>query len=604
MKRLFETILVLLASLHVYGAVAIPKEIRSYDSVADLVAAQTVNVYPLVHVKGYYAPGDGGGGFFVPTNTVASTNYGSRINSGVASWSWEAQFENDEINVLRFGAKGDGTTVDTARIQAAATAAAGGRILHFPRTSAKFKVDGTITILSHTTITGPGTVWQSAENTVLFTMGSVTNVTFLDLRLEGHGGDYVDASGRLARGIRVFANTTDRARNIRIDKCDFEFFAYAAVDFVSVHGFWLTDNNIEGPGSAEIAGGENYCFGISLWDDIDDGIVSGNNIKRTAQGIFGGVSFSNVSVSKNPITEIVGQHGMYFNQSIGLSIHDNPITNCFHSGIKVQLAANALGDAENISIKNNPIGVTGSHAILVDNVDPGNGYRFRNVSITGNTINGDQADAGIRVAYVTNGKVSENVIAEKWYGVYSKNCEDVVISDNITRDTYKPGIQVETPTRVFVQRNHLFNPGNEPAGSTRFGLYGSGTEGEVWWEDNFVTNSTAAQMQYAMILHASWTGVNQRIIKNKLYGATSWAGATGFKEFDIGEIETLAAVPSALTRGIRSSQFFGPSAPASGTYRVGDIVWDEAPAAGGTVGWICTTAGTPGTWKAFGSIAP
>lgn len=41
----------------------------------------------------------------------------------------------------------------------------------------------------------------------------------------------------------------------------------------------------------------------------------------------------------------------------------------------------------------------------------------------------------------------------------------------------------------------------------------------------------------------------------------------------------------------------------TGTWRVGDIVWDSAPAAGGAIGWICTTAGTPGTWKTFGAIA-
>lgn len=35
---------------------------------------------------------------------------------------------------------------------------------------------------------------------------------------------------------------------------------------------------------------------------------------------------------------------------------------------------------------------------------------------------------------------------------------------------------------------------------------------------------------------------------------------------------------------------------------VGDIVYNSSPAAGGHVGWICTTAGTPGTWNTFGAI--
>lgn len=45
------------------------------------------------------------------------------------------------------------------------------------------------------------------------------------------------------------------------------------------------------------------------------------------------------------------------------------------------------------------------------------------------------------------------------------------------------------------------------------------------------------------------------------------------------------------------------TAPASGTFRVGDIVLNSAPASAGYIGWVCTVAGTPGTWAAFGTIA-
>lgn len=45
------------------------------------------------------------------------------------------------------------------------------------------------------------------------------------------------------------------------------------------------------------------------------------------------------------------------------------------------------------------------------------------------------------------------------------------------------------------------------------------------------------------------------------------------------------------------------AAPTGGTWAVGDKVWNSAPAeAGGAgskyviIGWICTVAGTPGTW--------
>lgn len=47
----------------------------------------------------------------------------------------------------------------------------------------------------------------------------------------------------------------------------------------------------------------------------------------------------------------------------------------------------------------------------------------------------------------------------------------------------------------------------------------------------------------------------------------------------------------------------GTAAPTSGTWEQGRIVWNRAPAASGFIGWVCVTAGTPGTWKTFGAIS-
>lgn len=45
------------------------------------------------------------------------------------------------------------------------------------------------------------------------------------------------------------------------------------------------------------------------------------------------------------------------------------------------------------------------------------------------------------------------------------------------------------------------------------------------------------------------------------------------------------------------------AAPSSGTHARGEIVLNADPVAGGFVGWVCVTAGTPGTWKSFGAIS-
>jgi hypothetical protein len=49
--------------------------------------------------------------------------------------------------------------------------------------------------------------------------------------------------------------------------------------------------------------------------------------------------------------------------------------------------------------------------------------------------------------------------------------------------------------------------------------------------------------------------------------------------------------------------YYGTAAPTSGSYVVGDILYNTAPASGAYIGWVCTVAGSPGTWQGFGLIA-
>jgi hypothetical protein len=56
--------------------------------------------------------------------------------------------------------------------------------------------------------------------------------------------------------------------------------------------------------------------------------------------------------------------------------------------------------------------------------------------------------------------------------------------------------------------------------------------------------------------------------------------------------------------GNRQFRFIGQSAvPTTGNRsELGDMVYNSIPEPGGNMGWVCTTAGNPGTWKPFGMI--
>ena len=47
----------------------------------------------------------------------------------------------------------------------------------------------------------------------------------------------------------------------------------------------------------------------------------------------------------------------------------------------------------------------------------------------------------------------------------------------------------------------------------------------------------------------------------------------------------------------------GDEPPTSGSYALGDIVWNSAPRPTGWSGWICVAPGNPGLWKPFGQIS-
>lgn len=46
----------------------------------------------------------------------------------------------------------------------------------------------------------------------------------------------------------------------------------------------------------------------------------------------------------------------------------------------------------------------------------------------------------------------------------------------------------------------------------------------------------------------------------------------------------------------------GSAAPATGSYKHGDVVWNTNPQPTGYMGWVCVREGTPGVWKPFGQI--
>lgn len=79
------------------------------------------------------------------------------------------------------------------------------------------------------------------------------------------------------------------------------------------------------------------------------------------------------------------------------------------------------------------------------------------------------------------------------------------------------------------------------------------------------------------------------------------------QQYDAGQIarlfRELETQLDLLSTG-RQGAYYGAltAAPTTGTYEAGDWIKNSSPSAGGWFGFICVTAGSPGTWKGFGAI--
>lgn len=109
----------------------------------------------------------------------------------------------------------------------------------------------------------------------------------------------------------------------------------------------------------------------------------------------------------------------------------------------------------------------------------------------------------------------------------------------------------------------------------------------------YVTTSSESFGVNALTISGSGNGLRHSS-RTGNYGEISLSKFTGLAELSV---KSDVAGTSTRILGARSS------IPTSGAFLVGDMYFKTTPVAGGYIGWVCTAAGTPGTWKTFGTIS-
>lgn len=156
------------------------KNNRVVDSIAAL-RGLSKTTYTRAFVTGYYAAGDGGGGaYWYDSTDTASTDNGGTIIVAADGGRWKLA-STSMISLKQLGAKGDGTTDDTAATQAAMTwCATNNRALYVP--AGTYKITSPVSTSVAITIIGEA---QSPSVTPFYQQG-VPVVTFLSTVV----GDY------------------------------------------------------------------------------------------------------------------------------------------------------------------------------------------------------------------------------------------------------------------------------------------------------------------------------------------------------------------------------------------------------------------------------
>ncbi len=540
--------------------------------------------------------------------------------------------ETDSIFVGDYNAAGDGTTDDTTAIQAAATAAAGKRLVFSPGT---YRITAAIALSSDTEVVGDGeAVVQSADATIsLFAASAKARI-----RIRGIHFKYTVAGATPYIG-GVFLDTCTYCV---VDGCRFEAMQWGAVymtacTYCVVRGCHMHGATGTAQDSADVCmrglssynlvesnrllGGAGCDHGVLIQDHDGNGILQHNIVRGNrieVHAAYGVACYQTTArdqftlIEGNDIRDIDGSvratgasgMGVYIQTAGGCVVNNNNFNNCNAGTVSnANLAASiSLSFDFTLGATLRPCVVSGNYvdtshymgiacsaerASIVGNVvrttDVTNGkgiyvQNASNVSVTGNRVelaatgkNGIQAfsNAGILTGLVISGNV-----------VTGGN--DAVMQINVT-GAYTITASITGNNIVGAGANALALIMSKCKDCVVSGNYLNGTLAA--WS---ITDSTGIRAAANVCRSSNFTLLTAGTCSGNVFDQTN--------DFDT----NLAHISNAVAGGaveIRSN-----AAPGAGSWQVGDRVQQTVPVVGQPKGWLCTVAGSAGTWVSEGAL--
>jgi hypothetical protein len=487
------------------------------------------------------------------------------------------------VNVKEFGAVGDGITNDTAAIRAAMAAA---NIVYFP--TGNYLIQGTNTdatdglqLKANQTVFGDG--FSSA-----IVQGSSSN--YIMSANQGTGGTPDPADNMKSIVVRdlAFVNNAgtfsefkhmlnlNAVSDVVVERCLFKGF--------QGDGIYL--------GSSNVAATERHNENVVIRDCVFDGV---NNQNRNGISVIDG---NGILIDKNTFTNVskLGMPGCIdlepdsFSFPIirNITIQNNRMFDSLGAGVGL-----LLGYA-NISGASPPINIRISNNYML-NCTRGFG--------------GGAYDTASNLTPNCNWLIDHNTVEACTNSMFLfSGCSGLIVENNqFINNPFKGEIGFDTPNyNVSFVGNTFQNNGR----STTACLW-IRTNTLLTFERNvFIDNGASIGAGQDMNFLAGWSG-SQINLRNNVFSSPLGYTTTSIRvdptyTLDNGSCDdvgnTWDYVATIQFNGNGSDRF--TSVPTTGTWSVGNKVYNKTPTSNGLIGWVCTTAGSPGTWSVISTRLP
>lgn len=502
----------------------------------------------------------------LPASDVTTTASGSvqdfidAYNAGSVSPGYRditvAERLDDLLSVKAFGAVGDGSTDDTEAIQAAADyAGTNKKVLYIPR--GDYKITQAITFTDSAVVVGDGTPFYGSGSRILLGTASMVGLDFQaaenrvsNLLVLGYESDISTDS------VNGYGQNTT-CTGMRFKRSN------GSKDLDSeVHGCWVVACNVGITGT-----GANLkikdCSATACTYPID--LYAADASPSDFRGhILDNLRFHKSGGVYNTDAVCIRTTGTFKNSRIS-NVFADAGNNRLFSGV---LAEGAVIDGVIIRYMN---GV----AITVTNTDITPSVNYQTYSISNVMYQTPSTNAA------QTGDLCINLI----------DAPGGTVSNITTQYTRKGAIQLTRSPDVVIDDINIRNM------NVNYASDGAIYDG-VLITDNSIGVSVS-NLKVRNYLNASQSRSALYVDSTSLATVRNVSGTNVVNVFDgAGHIrgERFNSVDAPTTT-------YGTAIPTTGAYNRGSVMWNTAASAGGVPGWVCTTSGAPGAWRAMAALA-